>query len=196
MSLRCYWSEVLLSMSYWKCVDIRGDKFWISWFYHMCNLCECMRVNEEAFQLPADFFFLLQVSWEFVSVLTSYVRICISTTSYMRICIRCSKSHENPYQVMQVTCAASERGMKSMVCVCHFPLWVTCKVASPIDTLSSDYSNLLQLHVKFQYLFSHPVKGWTYAWKALLMMIRGMILICHDCEIFNHCLKHLIYLEL
>lgn len=118
--------------------------------------------------------------------IASLMTIRISTTSYMRICIRCCMSRENPYQVMQVTCAVSERGMKSMACMHHYPLWLTCKVASPIDTLSSDYSNLLQLHVKFQYLFSHPVKGWTYAWKALLMMIRGMILICHNCEIFPY----------
>lgn len=90
---------------------------------------------------------------------TSYVTILISTTSYMRNRIRCCNSHENPYQVLQLTCAASERGMKSMLCMRHFPLWLTCKVASPIDTHSSAYSNFLQLHVKFQYLFFHPVKG-------------------------------------
>jgi len=148
--------------------------------YKLCeNLYQYYKSHENLYQV-------MQVTWESIS----------GDASHMRIHIKWCKSHENPYQVMQVTCAASERGMKSMVCMRHFPLWLTCKVASPIDTLSSDYNNLLQLHVKFQYLFSHPVKGWTYAWKALLMMIRGMILICHDCEIFNHCLKHLIYLEL
>ena len=137
----------------------------------MCNSRECMRVNEEAFQLLAAFF---------------YCKSHDNSYQYYKL-------HENLYQVLHVTwesisvtCAVSERGMKSMACMHHYPLWLTCKVASPIDTLSSDYSNLLQLHVKFQYLFSHPVKGWTYAWKALLMMIRGMILICHNCEIFPY----------
>jgi len=52
------------------------------------------------------------------------------------------KSCENPYQVLQVTCAVSEHAMKSkVICMHHFSFWPTCKVASPIDALSPDYSN-------------------------------------------------------
>ena len=43
------------------------------------------------------------------------MRIRISTASHARIRIRYCKSRENPYQVLQVTCAASERAMKSKV---------------------------------------------------------------------------------
>ena len=63
-----------------------------------------MGVNGEALQLHAVYF-LLQVT----------PRICISTTSHMRIRIRYYKSHENPYQVLQVTHGASEHAMKSEV---------------------------------------------------------------------------------
>ena len=77
---------------------------------------------------------------------TSHARICVSTTSHARICqcyksrenlcqcyksrenlcqcyksrenlCQCYKSHENPYQILQVTCTASERAMKSKVCM-------------------------------------------------------------------------------
>ena len=46
---------------------------------------------------------------------TSHVRIRISTASHVRIRIRYCKSCENLYQVLQFTCAASERAMKSKV---------------------------------------------------------------------------------
>ena len=46
---------------------------------------------------------------------TSHARIRISTASYVKICFRYYKSRENPYQVLQVTCTASERAMKSKV---------------------------------------------------------------------------------
>ena len=46
---------------------------------------------------------------------TSHATIRISTTSHARIRIRYYKSRENPYQVLQVTCAVSERPMKSKV---------------------------------------------------------------------------------
>ena len=69
-----------------------------------------MGVNGEALQLRAvykkPYFFT-----------TSHATIRISTTSHARICIRYYKSRENPYQVLQVTCAASERAMKLKVCM-------------------------------------------------------------------------------
>ena len=38
-----------------------------------------------------------------------------SCTQFIKSHILYSKSHENPYQVLQVMCAASERAMKSKV---------------------------------------------------------------------------------
>ena len=67
-----------------------------------------MGVNGEALQLHAVYkkpYFLLQVTRESVS----------GTASHARIRIRYCKSRENPYQVLQVTCAASERAMKLKV---------------------------------------------------------------------------------
>ena len=65
-----------------------------------------MGVNGEALQLHAvnkkPYFFT-----------TSHARVRISTASSARIHIRYCKSHENPYQVLQVTCAASECALKS-----------------------------------------------------------------------------------
>ena len=58
-------------------------------FYHMSNSHECMGVDLEALQLHA-----------------------VYRKPYFYY-----KSHENPYQVLQVTCAASERAMKSKVCM-------------------------------------------------------------------------------
>ena len=42
-------------------------------------------------------------------------RAIFLTASHTRICISTNKSRENPYQVLQVTHAASERAMKSRV---------------------------------------------------------------------------------
>ena len=66
-----------------------------------------MGVNGEALQLHAAYkksYFLLQVTRESVSVL-----------QVTKIRIKYCKSRENPYQVLQVTCDASERAMKSKV---------------------------------------------------------------------------------
>ena len=68
-----------------------------------------MGVNGEALQLHAVYkkpYFLLQVTRESVSVL-QVTRESVSGTA--------SHARENPYQVLQVTCAASERAMKSKV---------------------------------------------------------------------------------
>ena len=72
-----------------------------------------MGVNGEALQLHAVYkkpYFLLQVTRESVSV----------TASHARIRIRYCKSRENPYQVLQVTCAASERAIKSEVRIINY----------------------------------------------------------------------------
>ena len=77
-----------------------------------------MGVNGEALQLHAVYkkpYFLLQVTRESVSVLRVTRESVSGTTSHARIRIRYYKSRENPYQVLQVTCAASERAMKSKV---------------------------------------------------------------------------------
>ena len=46
---------------------------------------------------------------------TKFIKAVFCTASHARIRIRYYKSHENPYQVLQVTCAAYERAMKSEV---------------------------------------------------------------------------------
>ena len=50
---------------------------------------------------------------EAVFFTASHARIHISTASHVRIRIRYYKSRENPYQVLQVMCAAPELAMKS-----------------------------------------------------------------------------------
>ena len=50
-----------------------------------------------------------------VFLTTSHARIRISTVSHARIHIRYYKSRVNQEQVLQVTCAASYRAMKSKV---------------------------------------------------------------------------------
>ena len=67
-----------------------------------------MGVNGEALQLHAVY----KKPYFFTA---SNARIRISTASHARIRIRYCKSHENPYQVLQVTCATYERAMKSEV---------------------------------------------------------------------------------
>ena len=77
-----------------------------------------MGVNGEALQLHAVYkkpYFLLQVMRESVSVLQVTRESISDTTSHARIHIRYYKSRKNPYQVLQVTCAASEHAMKSKV---------------------------------------------------------------------------------
>ena len=67
-----------------------------------------MGVNGEALQLRTVY----KKPYFFTA---SHARIRISTASHARIRIRYYKSRENPYQVLQVMCAASERAMKSKV---------------------------------------------------------------------------------
>ena len=77
-----------------------------------------MGVNGEALQLHAVYkipYFLLQVTRESVSVLQVMRESVSGTASYARIRIRYCKSRENLYQVLQVTCAVSERAMKLKV---------------------------------------------------------------------------------
>ena len=77
-----------------------------------------MGVNGEALQLHAVYkklYFLLQVTRESVSVLQVTLESVSGTASHARIRIRYCKSRENPYQVLQVTCDASEHAMKSKV---------------------------------------------------------------------------------
>ena len=57
--------------------------------YHVSISRKCMGVNGEALQLH----------------------------SVIKSCIFDCKSRENPYQVLQVACTASERAMKSKVCM-------------------------------------------------------------------------------
>ena len=67
-----------------------------------------MGVNGEALQLHAVYkkpYFLLQVTQESVSVL-QVMRESVSGTA---------SQGQNPYQVLQVTCAVSEHAMKSEV---------------------------------------------------------------------------------
>ena len=73
-----------------------------------------MGVNGEALQLCIVLFFTTSHVRIRINT-TSHMTICISTTSYVRIHIRYYKSRENPYHILQVTCAASERAMKSNV---------------------------------------------------------------------------------
>ena len=64
-----------------------------------------MRVNREALQLHVVYkkqYFMLQVTQESIS----------GTISHARIYIKYYKSYKNLYQVLQVTCAASEYAMK------------------------------------------------------------------------------------
>ena len=75
---------------------------------------ECMGVNGEALQLCIVLFFTTSHVRIRINT-TSHMTICISTTSYARIHIRYYKLRENPYHILQVTCAASERAMKSNV---------------------------------------------------------------------------------
>ena len=72
----------------------------------MSNSLECMGVNEEALQLYAIY---KKPYFYYKSRENLY-----QYYSHMRIRIRYCKS---PYQVLQVTCAASERAMKSKVCM-------------------------------------------------------------------------------
>ena len=65
--------------------------------YHMSNSCECMGVNGEAACS------LLQVMWEFVSVL----QVLWEPYQYYK------SRDQSPYQVLQVTCASSGRAMKN-----------------------------------------------------------------------------------
>ena len=85
-----------------------------------------MGVNGEAFQLHAVY-----KNAKFFT--TSHVRIHISTASHARIHIRYCKSRENPHQVLQVTCAASERAMKSKVhmikATCSVPFFINVRIA-------------------------------------------------------------------
>ena len=70
-----------------------------------------MGVNGEAFQLHTVYkkpYFLLQVTRESVSVLQVTQESVSGTASHAIVC-------ENLYQVLQVTCAASECAMKSKV---------------------------------------------------------------------------------
>ena len=70
----------------------------------------------------------MRVNGEALQLCEVYSRIF--TTSQARIRIRYYKSHENPYQVLQVTCA-SECAMKSKVCMVHvvaemcYAVWLT-----------------------------------------------------------------------
>ena len=57
----------------------------------------------------------------------------------MRIHIRYCKSHENLYQVLQVTCAASERAMKSKVCM--------IKSLSPQQLMSTQHAQYVLLFI-------------------------------------------------
>ena len=67
-----------------------------------------MGVNGEALQLHAVY----KKPYFFTA---SHARIRISSTNHVRISIRYCKSRENPYRVLQVMHAASERAMKSKV---------------------------------------------------------------------------------
>ena len=74
-----------------------------------------MGVNGEALQLHAVYkkpYFLLQVTQESVLVLQVTRESISGTTSHARLHIRYYKLCETPYQVLQVTCAASECAMK------------------------------------------------------------------------------------
>ena len=85
-------------------------------FYHMSNSRKCMGVNGEALQLHAvtkrHIFYCksrenLYQYYKSYENLYQYYKSCENLYQYY-------KSHENPYQV---TCVASERVMKSKVCM-------------------------------------------------------------------------------
>ena len=101
-----------------------------------------------------------------------YYKLCDNFNQYYKLCDNFNqyyKSHENPYQVMQVTCAASERGMKSMVCYAIFLFGWLVRLLRPLTLIHQPtvifYSCMLNSNI-FSLILSkgEPMHGKPCLW--------------------------------
>ena len=80
-------------------------------FYHTCNSRECMGVNGEALQLHAVY---KKPYFYYKSHENPYqvLQVLLAFSKYISQLQNLDYQYENPYQVLQVLHAASERAMK------------------------------------------------------------------------------------